>query len=132
MCSYAARKNILLQWINERVLTVKGWQGIVFDLVPLEYLTCILHLKTDQFYKVWEPYLNYVKPGVSYIMLQGFSWLLILYMSVTPSIICIDLSWWLLFAFWFLFLLFLFCFVCLSACFAFHSCGSYYVYILYL
>jgi len=71
--TYAARKNILLQWINERIPTVKGWQGVVFDLVPLEYLTCILHLKTDQFYKVWEPYLNYVKPGVSYIMLQGFS-----------------------------------------------------------
>ena len=51
--TYAARKNILLQWINERVPTVKGWQGVVFDLVPLKYLTCILHLKTDQFYKVW-------------------------------------------------------------------------------
>lgn len=71
--TYAGRKNILLQWINEKVPTVKGWQGVVFDLVPLEYLTCILHLKTDQFYKVWEPYLNYVEPGVSNIMLQGFS-----------------------------------------------------------
>lgn len=71
--TYAARMNILLQWINERVPTVQGRQGVVFDLVSLEYLTCILHLKTDQFYKVWEPYLNHVEPGVSNIMLQGFS-----------------------------------------------------------
>ena len=71
--TYAARKNILLQWINEKVPTVKGWQKVVFDMVPLEYLTCILHSKTDQFYKIWKPFLNYIEPGVSNIMLHGFS-----------------------------------------------------------
>ena len=71
--TYAARKNILLQWIKEEVPTVESWQRVVFALVPLEYLTCILHSKTDQFCKVWEPYLNYVEPDVSNIMLQGFS-----------------------------------------------------------
>ncbi len=30
--TYAARKNILLQWINEKVPTVKGWQRVVFEL----------------------------------------------------------------------------------------------------
>lgn len=71
--TYAARKNILLQWITEKVPTVKGWQRLVLDMVPLEYLTCIVHSKTDQFHKTWKLYLNYLEPDVSNIMMQGFS-----------------------------------------------------------
>ena len=71
--TFAARKNILLQWISDKVPSIKDWHKILFEWVPLEYLTCTLHSKTDQFYKVWEPYLNYLEPEVSAIMLQGFS-----------------------------------------------------------
>ncbi|CAI5678295.1 unnamed protein product [Oreochromis niloticus] len=39
--TYAARKNILLQWINEKAPTIKGCQRVVLDLVPLEYLTAL-------------------------------------------------------------------------------------------
>lgn len=56
----------------EKTPTVKGWQRVLFDLVPLEYLTCILNLKTAQFCKIWKPYVSYGEPGVSAIMLQGF------------------------------------------------------------
>ena len=41
--TYAARNNIFLLRINDKVPTVKGWQSLVFDLEPLEYLTCILN-----------------------------------------------------------------------------------------
>lgn len=68
--TYAARKNILLQWINDKESTVKGWHKVLFDLVPLEYLTCMVHSKSKQFYKVGEPYLNYLDPNVSAIMLK--------------------------------------------------------------
>ena len=45
---------------------------VPFDLVPLEYLTCMVHSKPKQFHKVREPYLNYLDPKVSAIMLKGF------------------------------------------------------------
>lgn len=61
----AERKNILLQWTSARGPTVKGWQRILQDLVPLEYLTCALHYKTDFSLEVWEPYLDYVEPESS-------------------------------------------------------------------
>lgn len=48
--------------------TIKGWQRVVLDLVPLEYLTCVLNSKTDQFFNKW----NYVEPDVCNIMQQGF------------------------------------------------------------
>lgn len=58
--TYAARKNILLQWISDKEPTVTGWHKVLFDLVPLEYLTCMV------------PCLNYLDPNVSAMMLKGF------------------------------------------------------------
>ena len=48
--TYAARKNILLQWISDRDPTVKGWHKVLFDMVPLEYVTCMVHSKSKQLY----------------------------------------------------------------------------------
>ena len=69
--TFAARKTILLHWISDKSLSVKGWGKLVFELVPLEYLTSILHAKKDQFYKVWQPYLDYVGPDLSAIIVKG-------------------------------------------------------------
>lgn len=71
--TYAARKKIVLQWIRAKEPTVKGWHKVLFDLIPFEYLTCIVHYKSKQFYEILEPYLNYLDPNVSTIMFQGFS-----------------------------------------------------------
>ena len=70
--TYAARKNILLRWISDKVPSIKGWHKVLSDMVPLEYLTCVIHSKSNQFFKIWEPYLNFLDPSVSDIMLQGF------------------------------------------------------------
>ncbi len=71
--TFAARKNILLQWTSDKSPSIKGWFKVLFDLVHLEYLTNILYAKKDQFYKVWQPYLNYLDPELSIIILQGVS-----------------------------------------------------------
>ena len=54
LLTFAARKNILLQWISDKSPSIKGWSQIVFELIPLEHLTCILHTKIDQFYQIWQ------------------------------------------------------------------------------
>ena len=71
LLTFAARKNILLQWISDKSPSVKGWAKIIFELIPLEYLTCILHTKTDKFFKTWQPYLNYRGPDVASTVFQG-------------------------------------------------------------
>lgn len=53
--TFAARNNILLHWISDKGLSVTCWCKVIYELVPLKYLS-ILHTKTDQFYKVWRPF----------------------------------------------------------------------------
>ena len=71
--TFAARKNILLQWIKDQVPSLKGWRNIIFELVPLEYLTNVLHAKSDQFYQIWQPYLDLLGPELSAIIVKGTS-----------------------------------------------------------
>lgn len=69
--TFAARKNILLQWINDRTPTVCGWRKIVFELIPLEYLTHVIHHSVGQFYGMWHPFLDYIGPDLSAILFKG-------------------------------------------------------------
>ena len=71
--TFAARKNIIVQWISDKGPSVSGWRKVIFELFPLEYLTCILHDKVNQFYKIWQPYLNYIGPDLSSLIFQGVS-----------------------------------------------------------
>ena len=43
--TFAVRKNILLQWISDKVPSIKDWHKILFEWVPLEYLTCTVGKK---------------------------------------------------------------------------------------
>lgn len=70
--TFAARKNILLFWTKNGAPTIKSWHNIVMDCIPNEYLTCMLHSKTDAFYKVWDPYLQHIGPTLSSSLLRGF------------------------------------------------------------
>ncbi len=69
--TFAARKNILLQWVSDKAPSVSGWQKIISELIPLEYLTGIMHSSVDQFFRVWQPYLNYIGHDLSSTLLKG-------------------------------------------------------------
>ncbi len=70
--TFSAWKNIILQWISDKAPSVQGWQKVLMELLPLQYLTCIIHSKTDLFYKVREPFVNYLDSGIANIMSFGF------------------------------------------------------------
>lgn len=70
--TFAARKNILLHWVSDKSPSVNGWRKIISELIPLEYLTSIIHTNMDQFYTVWRPYLNYIGPVLSSTLVKGF------------------------------------------------------------
>ena len=66
---FAARKNILVFWIKDSA--PKSWHNLIMDCIPNEYITCMMRSTEDTFYKVWDPYLNYIGHTLSSI-LQGF------------------------------------------------------------
>ena len=70
--TFAARKNILLFWIKDAAPTKKAWHNLIMDCIPSEYITCMLRSTVDTFYKVCDPYLNYIGPTLSSSILQGF------------------------------------------------------------
>ena len=72
LLAYAARKNILLSWINEKPPTKKEWHKIIMQCMPLEFLTCLLRSTTDAFYKTWDPYLRYIGPQLADTLTIGF------------------------------------------------------------
>lgn len=69
--TFAARKKILLQWVSDKIPSDCGWRKIIFELIPLEYLTSVIHYSVDQFYRVWRPFLDYIRPDLSSILLKG-------------------------------------------------------------
>lgn len=69
-----------------------GWMK--YWLFFLVQAVCVQHSKTDQFYTIWELYLNHLEPGVSAFMLQGISWMPLLHIIiVTSGIACVNPSW---------------------------------------
>ena len=72
LLTFAARKNILLFWINDAAPCKKSWHNIIMDFIPCEYITCMLHSKLDTFYKIWDPYLTHIGPTLSAAVLGGF------------------------------------------------------------
>lgn len=49
LLTFAARKNTFLRWISDKTPTISGWHKILMELIPLEYLTCIVNDQLDQF-----------------------------------------------------------------------------------
>ena len=37
--TFCARRNILLKWIDCKPPTIAGWHKVIFDMLPMEYLT---------------------------------------------------------------------------------------------
>lgn len=67
---FAARKNILLHWVNDTIPFVCCWCKIILKLIPQEYLTNINHDNADQFYGVWSLFLDYIEPDRSSTLLK--------------------------------------------------------------
>jgi len=42
------------------------------ELIPLEYLTCVVNGQPDQFYNIWKPYINNLGVELSTILQKGF------------------------------------------------------------
>ena len=72
LLTYAARKKILLCWINEKPPTKKEWHKIIMQCMPMEFLTCLLRSTTDTFYKIWDPYLRFIGPELALTLTLGF------------------------------------------------------------
>ena len=45
---------------------------LIMQCMPLEFLTCLIRSTTDTFYKVWDPYLQYIGPHLATTLTIGF------------------------------------------------------------
>lgn len=60
-CTFLARKCILLLWSTRHVPSVNMWLSQVATYLPLEKLTCDLHRKSNDFWRVWSPLWNFLE-----------------------------------------------------------------------
>lgn len=72
LLTFAARKNILMRWISDKTPTISGWHKILMELIPLEYLTCLVNGQPGQFYNVWKPYISNLGIDLSTILWKSF------------------------------------------------------------
>lgn len=70
--TFCARKNILLQWISDKAPSVMGWHRTIMEYIPLDFLTCLLHSKTSDFERIWNPFLDYINVNISAILARAF------------------------------------------------------------
>lgn len=70
--TFCARKNILQHWISDKAPLVRGWHRTIMEYIPLDFLTCLLHSKTDTFVRIWKPFLDNVNVHISAIMTRAF------------------------------------------------------------
>lgn len=69
--TFCARKNILLKWIDCKSPTIAGWHKVIFDMLPMEYLTYRSRGMTQVFYRIWSPFLTYIGTRLAAIVLKG-------------------------------------------------------------
>ena len=70
--TFCARKNILQQWITDKAPSVVGWHRTIMEYIPLDFLTCLLHSKTNAFERTWKPFLDYIGVNISAILMRAF------------------------------------------------------------
>lgn len=69
--TFAARKNILLKWIDNAPPTIIGWHKLIFESIPMEYLTYRIKGKMSIFLKIWTPFFKYTGKRLTSIVLRG-------------------------------------------------------------
>lgn len=70
--TFCARKNILMHWITDKAPSLSEWHRTIMEYIPLDFLTCLLHSKTNAFERTWKPFLDYVNVNVSAILTRAF------------------------------------------------------------
>ena len=66
--TFAAKINILLQWVSDKIPSVCGWRKIIFELIPRASVT-VDTTSVDQFYSV-APIFGLYRTGLSSILLK--------------------------------------------------------------
>lgn len=69
--TFAARKNTLLKWIDSTPPTIIGWHKLIFELIPMEYLTYRFKCKTPVFFKTWTLFFRYAGKRLTNIVLKA-------------------------------------------------------------
>uniref|UniRef100_A0A3B3HSL8 Reverse transcriptase domain-containing protein n=1 Tax=Oryzias latipes TaxID=8090 RepID=A0A3B3HSL8_ORYLA len=68
-----ARRCVLLQWIREKPPTVTQWYKEMFQIFPMEHLSASLRGNDDDFYRIWQPLLNYLPDDLIGLLQKGCS-----------------------------------------------------------
>lgn len=70
---HCARKCILLLWITDKPPSIAQWVGIVTNVIPWEAFSSVLNHKPYQFYKIWDPFLEYLGPDKAQTLISGLT-----------------------------------------------------------
>ena len=74
---FNARRCILLLWISDSVPTISQWTRSVLELLPLEAINFWLRDMPFRFFKIWDPFLDYIgEDGARTLQsgLYGLAW----------------------------------------------------------
>lgn len=47
--TFCAHIKILMHWIRDKAPSMLGWHRAIMEYIPLDFLTCLLHSKTNAF-----------------------------------------------------------------------------------
>ena len=58
----ASKKALTRKWLKTEVPTVDDWINVVFTVYVMEKLSFSLRLEADKFERIWQNWLEYVRP----------------------------------------------------------------------
>lgn len=61
LCSFLARKCILLLWSTPHIPSTTMWLNQITTFLPLEKLTCDLRQRSDDFWRIWSPLWDFLE-----------------------------------------------------------------------
>lgn len=61
----------MLNWIDSKPPTIAGWHKVIFDMLPMEYLTYRSKCMMGVFFRVWFPFLDYIGTRLAAVVLKG-------------------------------------------------------------
>ena len=56
------KKSITRKWLNTPAPTVEDWYGIILEIYKMENLTYSLRIQKDQFYQIWNKWIEFTSP----------------------------------------------------------------------
>ncbi len=120
--SFAVRIFFFLNWISDKSPSLKGWHKIIFELIPLEHLTHVLHQKTVHIWTKWNLIfaLLYYKEYCVCVILWTFNFSALFFLLLPPNllnmgcpVLCKNLSCFIL-VYFYLFCGVMSCYFCIT------------------